>query len=116
VRRLLFVTCALLATPVVGSAQAVPAPYRNAALPVEQRVADLLSRMNPTEKFWQLFMIPGDRDNAAHDWRAGVFGLQVSAVDSSTRSAMAHAARVNDIQRYFVSAFRCCRSTRRSTA
>jgi beta-glucosidase len=102
VRRLLFVTCALLATPVVGSAQAVPAPYRNAALPVEQRVADLLSRMNPTEKFWQLFMIPGDRDNAAHDWRAGVFGLQVSAVDSSTRSAMAHAARVNDIQRYFV--------------
>lgn len=94
--------CALLATPVAGGAQVVSAPYRNAALPVEQRVADLLARMTPTEKFWQLFMIPGDRDTPAHDWSAGVFGLQVSALDSTATAAFSHAARINDIQRYFV--------------
>jgi beta-glucosidase len=39
-------------------------PYRNKSLPVEARVKDLLSRMSPEEKFWQLFMIPGDLDQA----------------------------------------------------
>ena len=99
-RRLLL--CALLITPVVGGAQVVSAPYRNPAMPVEQRVSDLLARMTPAEKFWQLFMIPGDRDNPAHDWSAGVFGLQVSAADSSSTAAFSHAARINDVQRYFV--------------
>ena len=33
-------------------------PYKNANLPVEDRVNDLLSRMTIEEKFWQLFMIP----------------------------------------------------------
>lgn len=101
-RRTCWIACALLAAPAVGSAQAVVPPYRNAALPAEQRIADLLARMTPAEKFWQLFMIPGDRDNPAHDWSAGVFGLQVSAADSSGNAAYSHAARINDIQRYFV--------------
>ena len=34
--------------------------YKNEKLPVEQRVKDLLQRMTAEEKFWQLFMIPGD--------------------------------------------------------
>jgi hypothetical protein len=32
-------------------------PYKNPQLPVEARVADLLGRMTPEEKFRQLFMI-----------------------------------------------------------
>ncbi|HXB45773.1 MAG TPA: hypothetical protein VNV85_17015, partial [Puia sp.] len=35
-------------------------PYKNPSLPIEQRVKDLLSRMTREEKFWQLFMIPGE--------------------------------------------------------
>jgi len=35
-------------------------PYKNPALPIDERVRDLLSRMTPEEKFWQMFMIPGD--------------------------------------------------------
>ena len=39
--------------------QAVP-KYKNPKLPVEERVQDLLSKMTIEEKFWQMFMIPGD--------------------------------------------------------
>jgi beta-glucosidase len=35
-------------------------PYKDPSQPTEVRVKDLLSRMTPDEKFWQLFMIPGD--------------------------------------------------------
>ena len=37
-------------------------PYKNPKLPTDERVKDLLSRMTPEEKFWQMFMIPGDLD------------------------------------------------------
>ncbi|HTL95801.1 MAG TPA: glycoside hydrolase family 3 N-terminal domain-containing protein [Gemmatimonadaceae bacterium] len=53
--------------------------YRNAALPVDARVRDLLGRMTLEEKFWQLFMIPGDLDDSTHDYSHGIFGLQVDA-------------------------------------
>ena len=53
-------------------------PYRNPDLPVDDRVADLLGRMTLEEKFWQLFMVPGSRDDPGHDWSAGSFGMQVS--------------------------------------
>ncbi len=89
-------------------------PYRRADLPVDARVRDLLSRMTLEEKFWQLFMIPGDLDNPANDYSHGIFGLQIGtgradAPDTNaapTRSAAdaarAHAERINAIQRYFV--------------
>ncbi|HEY5407784.1 MAG TPA: hypothetical protein VIJ92_11885, partial [Ginsengibacter sp.] len=35
-------------------------PYKNPKLSIEERVKDLIARMTPEEKFWQLFMIPGD--------------------------------------------------------
>ncbi len=35
-------------------------PYKNAAIPIDQRVQDLLPRMTIEEKFWQLFMISGE--------------------------------------------------------
>jgi beta-glucosidase len=73
-------------------------PYRDARLPIAERVRDLLGRMTLEEKFWQLFMIPGDLDDPAHDYSKGIFGLQIS----SSGTARAHAERINAIQKYFV--------------
>lgn len=61
---------------------------------------DLLGRMILEEKFWQLFMMPGDLSDSAHDYSHGLFGLQVAARPGE--SAQAHARRINAIQRYFV--------------
>lgn len=71
----------------------------------DRRAADLLARMTREEKFWQLFMIPGDLDSASHDYARGIFGLQVGAVDgiAPRLAARAHAARVDSIQRWFTS-------------
>jgi beta-glucosidase len=86
-------------------------PYRDATRPVAERVRDLIGRMTLEEKFWQLFMLPGDLDNPAYDYSHGVFGLQVrlpaGARDSAAAApagdvARAHAQRIDSIQRYFV--------------
>ena len=53
-------------------------PYRNPVLPVGTRVKDLLDRMTPEEKFWQLFMIPADPDQGREKYKNGIFGLQLS--------------------------------------
>ena len=82
-----------------AGAQAPSAPYRNATLPVEERVRDLLGRMTLDEKFWQLFMIPGSLDDPSHDYSNGAFGLQISAGSGGARG---HAERINTIQRFFV--------------
>jgi beta-glucosidase len=86
-----------------GRAQPPP-PYRDAQRPVSERVRDLLGRMTVEEKFWQLFMIPGDLDDPAHDYSRGVFGLQIAAAQNvpAGNAARAHADRINAIQRYFV--------------
>jgi beta-glucosidase len=89
-------------------------PYKNPQLPVEERVNDLLSRMTIEEKFWQLFMIPGDLSDGKEKYRNGIFGLQVATQGSSadasgqmlqygaSGTAEAAAKRINEIQRYFV--------------
>ena len=81
-----------------------PPPYRDPRLPVEERVRDLLGRMTLDEKFWQLFMVPGDLDAPANDYSKGIFGLQirVKADAGGPATARAHAERINAIQRYFV--------------
>ncbi|HEV8447860.1 MAG TPA: glycoside hydrolase family 3 N-terminal domain-containing protein [Gemmatimonadaceae bacterium] len=94
---------ALLATASAAFAQSTEgASYRDPSRPVAERVRDLLGRMTLEEKFWQLFMIPGDLDDPANDYSRGVFGLQISPARDTTDPARAHAKRINDIQRYFV--------------
>jgi beta-glucosidase len=73
-------------------------PYRNTALPIERRVHDLLGRMTLEEKFWQLFMIPGGREDSTADYSHGIFGLQ----DRSASSARSDARLQNALQHYFV--------------
>ena len=80
-----------------------PPPYKDATLPVDARVKDLLARMTLEEKFWQLFMIPGDLDNPANDYSKGIFGLQISTAPAGAAgTARGHAERINAIQKFFV--------------
>lgn len=88
--------------------------YKDPSQPIEKRVYDLLSRMTPEEKFWQLFMIPGDLDHVnATQYKNGLFGFQVSAAGkgdaggqllnySTNETAVALAKKINAIQQYFV--------------
>ena len=77
-------------------------PYRNPALPVEVRLRDLMRRLTLDEKFWQLFMIPGGRGDAAADYSHGVFGLQ----NRSAPTARGDAQLQNGLQHYFVDSTR----------
>ncbi|MEE1945580.1 glycoside hydrolase family 3 N-terminal domain-containing protein [Pedobacter sp. KR3-3] len=89
-------------------------PYRDKNLPVEKRVQDLLGRMTLEEKFWQLFMIPGDLDQAKPgQYKNGIFGFQVSAGAKgdaggqmlsyrTDENAINVAKKINNIQKYFV--------------
>ena len=110
-KRLLFY---LLFLPIIAvHAQNVP-PYKNAGLPIKERVKDLLRRMTPEEKFWQLFMIPGDLGKDESLYKHGIFGFQVSAAskggDAATQllqygtneDALSLAKKINTIQKYFV--------------
>jgi beta-glucosidase len=106
----------LLLFTTTGIAHAQPVlPYKNAALPLEKRVEDLLSRMTPEEKFWQMFMIPGElKPGEEHKYFQGIFGLQVSATSANGDAAgqmlqynavengKALAQKINGIQKYFV--------------
>ncbi|MGQ0641185.1 MAG: glycoside hydrolase family 3 N-terminal domain-containing protein [Gemmatimonadaceae bacterium] len=88
-----------------AAGQTSPAPlYQNARLATNDRVRDLIGRMTLEEKFWQLFMIPGDLDDPANDYSRGIFGLQIAAAPGVTGSdaARAHAERINAIQQFFV--------------
>ena len=89
--------CLVLTAAIVLQDPAV-LPYRQANLPVDARVRDLVGRMTLEEKFWQLFMIPGDLDNPANDYSHGIFGLQIRGA----KTAREHAERINAIQKYFV--------------
>src|SRR5215467_1314657 len=91
----------ILVALTAARAQEVP-PYRDARRPIAERVADLFGRLTLEEKFWQLFMIPGDLDDPANDYSHGIFGLQIPPAHDTTDPARAHAQRINDIQRYFV--------------
>ena len=108
-----FVLLLLLSIPSFYSTGQSPL-YKNRELPIETRVKDLLSRMSPEEKFWQLFMIPGDLDQGdSLLYKNGLFGFQVSAGNrgdaggqmlryNTSEQAQVLAKKINRIQRYFV--------------
>jgi len=75
--------------------------YKDLRAPVERRVRDLLGRMTAEEKFWQLFMIPGDLGDDPSRYSNGLFGFQVSA-EPGEGTAGAAARKVNDLQRFFL--------------
>ncbi len=89
-------------------------PYKDTTLPVEARVKDLLSRMTPEEKFWQMFMIPGDLGNNSEIYKTGIFGFQVSTIGQNAEaagqmlsyaagaSAIETAEMVNEMQHFFL--------------
>jgi beta-glucosidase len=83
-----------------GRASGQMPTYRDRNASVAARVDDLLGRMTLEEKFWQLYMIPGDLDDSTHDYRNGIFGLQVRMPPHT--SARAHTEKLNTIQHYFV--------------
>jgi beta-glucosidase len=88
--------------------------YKDPNTPIEARVDDLLSRMTLEEKFWQMFMIPGDLSIGKEKFRHGIFGLQVATKGKSGGeaeqlldysgggTAQQTAELINDIQKYFV--------------
>ncbi len=92
--------------------------YKDATQPIASRVADLLKRMTAEEKFWQLFMIPGDLNNATPgQYKNGLFGFQVSAGGAgdinnqllkynTKEDALFLAKKINSIQKYFVDSTR----------
>jgi len=89
-------------------------PYKNPDLSIEERVNDLLSRMTIEEKFWQLFMIPGDLSDGKEKYIHGIFGLDIRdnflnklSNDqmlnySDNKVAKETAKRINDVQRFFI--------------
>jgi beta-glucosidase len=92
-----------------------PVPdYKNANVPVEARVHDLLGKMTPEEKFFQLFMIPGDLGIGKEKLKQGIFGLQVSAKGAGTDGAgqmltyspsgpaTSLASKINELQKFFI--------------
>lgn len=100
----------LLSKSVIGQSSA---PYKNPKLSVDVRVKDLLGRMTKEEKFWQLFMIPGDLSDGKAKYKNGIFGFQVSAQGntdaagqllnySAATNATETAKLINAIQKYFV--------------
>nr|WP_293303442.1 glycoside hydrolase family 3 C-terminal domain-containing protein [Allomuricauda sp.] len=88
--------------------------YKNPDLPIEERVDDLLPRMTLEEKFWQLFMIPGDLSDGKERYKHGIFGFQVATKGKSGNeaeqlldysgggTAEQTAVLINEIQKYFV--------------
>ncbi|MDE3054016.1 MAG: glycoside hydrolase family 3 protein, partial [Gemmatimonadota bacterium] len=108
VLRIAAVLCLAAAWRTAGAQRPAALPlYRDPSAPVDARVRDLMRRMSVTDKFWQLFMIPGDRDRPADDYSHGIFGLQISEAPPGDTVPVADAAReqaerINAIQRYFV--------------
>jgi beta-glucosidase len=72
-----FIATAAFLASTSGFAQPL---YKDSTQPITKKVTDLLSRMTPEEKFWQLFMIPGDIPAGEEEkYKNGIFGFQVSA-------------------------------------
>ncbi|MGJ8661043.1 MAG: glycoside hydrolase family 3 C-terminal domain-containing protein [Bacteroidota bacterium] len=90
------------------------AVYKNPDAAIKDRVEDLLGRMTLEEKFWQLFMIPGDLSEGKEKYKHGIFGFQVATKGSTGNEAeqildysaggspKETALLINEIQKYFL--------------
>ena len=88
--------------------------YKNPKISIEERVDDLINRMTLEEKFWQLYMIPGDLSEGKEKFKNGLFGFQISVKGKSENqaeqlldysgggSALESVRLANEIQKYFV--------------
>ncbi len=88
----------LLALALLVGRGALAQPYKDARLPIEARVQDLLARMTLEEKFWQLFMLAGSLEDGPQRYTNGAFGFQIVASPDGRGTA----TYVNEIQRHFV--------------
>ena len=93
--RLVFVVMLVCAAATLA---AVAQPYKDATLPIDDRVKDLLSHMTPEEKFWQLFMLAGGLNGDLERYSPGAFGFQIGDAGDS----LGPAVLVNRVQRRFV--------------
>jgi beta-glucosidase len=73
----------------------------DASLPVARRAQLLLSQMTLEEKFWQLFMAPGD-PRADSTWRHGAFGLQLLTLREWGATPGDAEVAANAVQRWFI--------------
>lgn len=87
--------------------------YKDPTQAIEKRVADLLQRMTPAEKAWQLFMVPSDFDTTKCRFTDGIFGLQLFAAGpadptnqilsySNTNNNIELIVKANSIQKHFI--------------
>lgn len=87
--------------------------YKDSTQAIEARVRDLLSRMTPEEKFWQVFMVPSDGDTSNGKLKHGIFGLQLSASAqgdaggqllsyNTSENAVTLIRKINTTQHYFI--------------
>ncbi|RPH31946.1 MAG: beta-glucosidase [Bacteroidales bacterium] len=89
-------------------------PYKDTKLSINARVNDLLSRMTPEEKFWQLFLISGDISKDKEKYKTGIFGFEFNASGQNANaneqmlnypagnSAYETAQAFNEIQKFFI--------------
>ena len=114
-KRFVLPLLAMAAFCLTGAERPADPPYKNPDLPIPQRVEDLLSRMTLEEKFWQLYMMPGDVERIGKEkLKHGIFGLQISTSSNDAdvmRQIMTYAPgptakvtaeHINEIQRFFV--------------
>jgi len=73
----------------------------NPKLPIERRTQSLLKAMTLEEKFWQLYMAPGD-PRTDSTWKHGAFGVQVLAMREPAKRPFDAGLTPNDVQRMFV--------------
>jgi beta-glucosidase len=91
-KTILKVTGLLMLLGVASCSRNAGPAYKNPDLPVEARVNDLLKRMTLEEKFWQLYMMPGDLESVGRErLKQGIFGLEIASTE-----------KINEIQKFFV--------------
>lgn len=94
--------------------QAWSQPYKDPSLSIHERVQDLLSRMSPEEKFWQLFMLAEEWNRDKSYFVNGAFGFEGGIAEAGDNtagqmitsqfagSAAAMTETINKVQQFFL--------------